>query len=355
MVEVQFPESGLSAEYGDIIIGSVAESVTVSVTYSGDIVISEIYTPDSDGKIYIHDIGKIAVSFQEKQVFKTSYGFSGLSSIVLTVAIVGATTITKAVTIYKSVVDFAGSLDVDTLKIIPLSRMTKKITGPGRKEYISFYGGSTVSVYVVKKGITQDEGLTISYATLYDAEKIYFLDVSPDVVAGWASCDVSDLIYYNVYTSTDAIIRFTVDHRNFTNKRTFVFRNCFGAQESFTCTGDEESSRKWAREYGVSQNKQVQISNDLVNSIKVNTGIITSQQVESLEDLLNTDQLALLDEYGFQPIVILEENFSNNSRRDELKSVDFTYRFAGNNQFRTNYAAFKKPRIFDPTFDETFN
>ena len=267
----------------------------------------------------------------------------------------GASTITKTISIYECIVDFAGSLDVALLNLIPLSRMTKKTTGPGRTEFVSFYGTGTVSAYVVKKGTTQDVATTYTVYTMATADKIYRINVSPDVIATLAGCSVSDLIYYNVYKDTDCIIRFTMDQRNYPVIRTFVFRNCFGAQESFTFIGDEESSRKWTREFGVSNNNQLQISRDLVNSIKVNSGPISSQSVEAIEDLLNTDQLALLDEAGFQPIVILEENFSNTSRRDELKSVDFTYRFAGNNQFRTTYAAFKKPRIFDPTFDETFN
>ena len=355
LTEIQYPLSGLGAEFGDIIIESNCKSVAVEISNNGDNVFSEIYTPDPEGKIYISEIGKVAMQLIQPGSFDLTNGIEG-SPVVLSITITADEIVnTKEVTIYQSVVDFAGSLDVDLLKLIPLCRMTKKITGPGRTEFVSFYGTGTVSAYVVKKGITQDVAATYTVGPMDTADKMYRMNVSPDVIATLAGCTVPDLIYYNVYKNTDCIIRFTMDQRNYPVKRTFIFRNCFGAQESFTCIGDEESSRKWTREYGVRNNAQMQISRDQVNSIKVNTGPISLQSIEAIEDLLEADPLALLDEYGFQPIVILEENFSSNSRRDELKSVDFTYRFASNNQRRTTYAAFKKPRIFDPTFDDTFN
>ena len=354
MIENRFPASGLSAEYGDIIMDTVAGSVAVSVMHAGNLLLSEVYTPDTDGKIFIHELGTLAMLLKTNNDLLLTNGVES-NSVVLSVSLTeGVQVITKDVTFYQSIVDFSGSLDVTTLRIIPLSRMTKKITGPGRTEFVSFYGPGTVKVYIAKKGIDQDVSVTLDLLVM-DVASMYRINVSPAVIALMTGCTVADLIYYNIYTSTDCIIRFTMDQRNYPQKRTFIFRNCFGAQESFTCIGDEESSRKWERTFGVQSNKQLQISRDLVNSIAVNTGYVSAQSVEALEDLINSDQLALLDAQGFQPIVILEEDFKNGSRRDELRSFSFTYRYASNNQFRTTYAAFKKPRVFDATFDETFN
>lgn len=46
MVEVRFPASGLSAEYGDIVVSSVAVSLVVEVRHAGQLVLSERYVPD---------------------------------------------------------------------------------------------------------------------------------------------------------------------------------------------------------------------------------------------------------------------------------------------------------------------
>lgn len=355
MVENRFPTSGLSAEYGDIVIDSVTAPVVVEIRYQGELILSEVYSPDSESKIYIREIGELAILLIDKRDIMTQNGFTGYGGIILTISIIGTTTINKDVTIYQSIIDFSGSLDVNLLKQIPLSRATNKSTGIGRTEWISFYGTGTLKAYVVKKGITADSAATYNVVTYSLPEKIYNTNVSPSVIATLAGCTESDLIYYNIYISTDSIIRFTMDERNYPDKKIFVFRNCFGAQETFTCTGAEKSERKWTRSFGNINNKQVSISRDLVNKFTANTGYLSAEDLEVLEDMLNSDQICLLDEYGLQDVVILEENFNDTSRKDELKAVEFSYRFAQNNQFKTSYKAFKKPRIFTTEFDETFN
>lgn len=357
MVENRFPASGLSAEYGDIVIGSVTDSsVVVEIRYQGTLIISEVYTPDVDSKIYIREIGELALLLIDKPDFVMTNGSTGYGSILINVKIIGTSTfLIKDVTIYPCIVDFAGSLDVATLKQIPLSRATNKSTGVGRKEYVSFYGSGILKAYVVKKGLTSDSAATYNLVSWNLPEKIHFFDVSPSQMATVAGCAESDLVYYNIFISADSIIRFTMDERNYPDQKTFVFRNCFGAQESFTCTGADKSERKWTRSFGNIDNKQVSLTRDLVNKFTANTGYLLAEDLEVLEDMMNSDQVYLLDEYGLQEIVILEENFNDTSRRDELKTVEFSYRFAQNNQFKTTYKAFKKPRVFSTEFDETFN
>lgn len=356
MVEVRFPASGLSAEYGDIVIGNVAGTVSVEVRHSGTLILSEIYSPDADGAIAIRDLGELAILYKPEIPFSFDNGLDG-TIVSLTVTLTeGAQVIERVVAFYPSIVDFSGSLTVDLLKSIPLSRCTQKSTGVGRKEFISFYGGSAVTVYVVYKGDSGDSAATTQLSASPGANTNYYrFDVSPAVIAAMLEIAESDLVYYNVYTSTDSIIRFTMDERRYPQQRNFVFRNCFGAQENFTCTGDEISERKWTRAFGNVDNKQISLSRDLENKFTVNTGFITAEEVEVLEDLLNSDRVSLIDEYGFQDITILEESFRVTSRRDELTQIEFTYKFSQNNQFKTSYKPFRKPRIFTTEFDETFN
>ena len=353
MTETRFPASGLSAEYGDIVISDVLAEAAVSVTCAGTVILSEKYTPDSNDQITISNIGELAMLYFEPGDMLTATG-EDADPVVLTVEIVSATTITKAVTIYPSVIDFSGTLDVTLLKQIPLSRATKKNTAPGRKEYIGFYGGATVVVYAVYKGETVDVAVTENLVVLASAAKIYTVDVSPAVIAALINQPVAKLVYYNVYTSTDSIIRYMVSGRNWQFEKTFSFRNCFGAQETFTCTGDEVDERKWTREFGNFNARKIDYSREMENAIQINTGYITAKDVEVLEDLLNSDDVCVIDEAGLQKVTILEENFSDSSRKDDVKSVSFTYRYAQMNQFKSTYAAFKKPRVFTPEFDTSF-
>jgi len=357
MVEIRFPNSGLSAEYGDIIFSSVTGYVLATVSVGGNPVLEEKYIPDPDGVIRIMGIGELAMVYFSSNNFEAANGIDG-EAIVVTVSLLekdALAPVVKNVTIFPCVVDFSGSLPADTFLSIPLSRSINKTTAFGRKEWISFYGGSTVQLYAAYRGTTSDLSQTVEFATLANAAKFYRLNVSPAVIATAIGCNETDLIYYNLYTSVESIIRFTMDDRNYPDQKTFVFRNCFGAQESFTCIGDERPDRKWTRSFGTIQKKRVSISRDLDNKMTVSSGYISDEDVEVLEDLLNSDQVCLLDQHGFQDIVITDESFSFVDRSDELKEVSFSYRFAQSNQFKTSYKAFAKPRIFTHQFDDSFN
>lgn len=352
MTETRFPDSGLSSEYGDIVISDVAAAATVTVTHAGSVILTELYTP-INGQISIKNIGNLAMLYFEPGNMLQTTG-EDIDPVVLVIDIVSGSTINKTVTIYPCVVDFSGSLSTTLLQKIPLSRATKKNTAPGRKEFISFYGGVTIKVYVVYKGANSDEAVTNDLILLSELNKIYVVDISPSVIATLIGQSESKLVYYNVYADSDCIIRFMVSSRYQQFEKTFVFRNCFGAQETFTCTGDEIDQRKWSREYGDIDSKKIDFSRKLENSIKINTGYLSAQEVEVIEDLLNSDDICLIDEAGFQKVTILEEDFSDSSRKDELKSVSFTYRYAQHNQFKSQYKAFKKPRIYTPDFDTRF-
>lgn len=352
MTETRFPSSGLSAEYGDIILSDVTADVSVSVVHSGLVVLDEVYKPDAANQVRIKNMGELAmIYFAPADMLVTS---EDAEPVVLTIDITSGTTISKAVTFYPCVVDFSGSLTTDLLKLIPLSRATKKNTAQGRKEFVSFYGGKTVKVYAVYKGDTSDVGVTANLVALANAAKMYAVDVSPAVIAALISKPESKLVYYNVYTDIDCIIRFTVSPRYQQYEKTFVFRNCFGAVESFTCTGDEKSERKWTREFGDIDAKKIDFSRKMESSVKVNTGYITPREVEVVEDLVNSDDIRLIENSLLHRVTLLDENFDQSSRRDELTSVTFTYRLAQHNQFKTSYEAFKKPRIFTPDFDTSF-
>ena len=355
MVEIRFPTSGLSSEYGDIIFSSVTGSVLATISVGGNTILEEKYIPDPDGGIRIMGIGELAMVYFAANDFSTENGVDG-EAIVVTVSLLGQDSgIERNVTIFPCVVDFSGSLPADTFLSIPLSRSINKTTAFGRKEWISFYGGSTVQLYAAYRGTTADLSKTVEFSVLADATKFYRLNVSPAVIATAIGCAETDLIYYNLYTSVESIIRFTMDDRNYPAQKTFVFRNCFGAQESFTCVGDEKSDRKWTRSFGSINKKQVSISHDLENKITVSSGYVSDEDIEVLEDLLNSDQVCLLDQHGFQDIVITDESFSIVERDDELKEVSFSYLFAQSNQFKTSYKAFAKPRIFTHQFDDSFN
>lgn len=357
MIVKRFPIEGLSADYGDIILESVTENVDVKISISGVVVHHEIYTPDSFGMVYIRDFGSLSVDFFPLFDISLIPGIDGQYLPIDVSLSEGAQEISKTVEMYRCDAETAGTLTLETLIKSPLSRTDFKFTSIGRKEFISFYGGSSVYVDVVFAGTTKDERIKklIPIQAQNVQKTFYRYDVSPSTIAALLNITELQIAYYSVYRADGYPIKFEMDNRLLQNQHTFLLRNTFGAQESFTTTGDDISERKWTRTFGSIGGKQTLTDRNLSNLYTVNTGYLDRRMVGVLEDMHQSKTLYLVDEFGLHEIQIQEESFKVTSRKDEVINVEFKYKYSSNNelQYRRNVSSFS--RIFDPSFDPTFN
>lgn len=354
MVEERFPLSGLSTEYGDIILSSVVSDIILDVVFAGVSILSERYTPDSDGLVFIRDIGKLAESYFPVIATSMTNGLDGESILFSITLTEGSTTISKTIRVFRSDVDSSSTLTDDELQKKPLCRLSKKVTGIGCKEFVSFYSGAPVKVDACFISTAQDELVTFTLADVAADNKFYRYDISPEAIAILAGIDVENLIYYNVYSDASDIVKLIMDVRPVTPTDILVFKNSFGAQEVFNCLGDKTSERKWERELGSIKTFQRQIYKRLVRTFTINTGYVNTQSLEALEDLLNSESISILENGILLPIVILEETFKETSRKDDLISVEFKYRLATTAQLQYRHNPLAKMGVFDQTFDETY-
>jgi hypothetical protein len=337
MNEVRFPEEGLSADYGDIILDSVSDGVEAIISIDGVEILHETFSPDTSGMVYIRDIGPLAMMYDHIRDISLDNGLDGESVVLDILLREGSDEIGKQVRIYRSDAESGGTLSFRRLVWMPLSRVTDKITGPDSTEFLSFYGTERVWADVVYADYASgtDMNTTIPVGTIIPEDGNYYrYDVSPSRIAELCSIAQEDLISYVIYKRAKDYVRFTMDHRPRQNKTTFIFRNSFGAQEAFTCTGDVSSERKWTRNFGNISRRQRLISRDMANTITVNTGYIDEETSGLIEDLLNSQSVRIL-EYGLLwEVSIVEESFKVVSRRDELNAIEFKYRYSSNNQMQ---------------------
>jgi hypothetical protein len=354
MTITRCPEEGLSADYGDIIVTGVSDKLDFTVNYASVDILTETYYPDNAGAVYIRDIALLADMYRPENALSAETT-SDAGAVAFSLQFKnGSQTVTRNIKLYACETETAGTLTPSVMKIIPLTRCFNKMVCPGQKEYLSFYGSGTVTLSVAYRGTVNDLSQNITFATLSEnADTIYRLDVSPETVAQRAGIEPDRIISYILYKNQRYPVRFIVN-RYRQPQKTFIFRNTFGAQETFTCTGDGESERKWTREYGQINRRRHLVSREMTLKQTVNTGYLTWEQTEILEDLLNSKQIALIDEYGWHPVSIEEETFKVKSRPDEMIDVEFKYRSASETQTQYRFNP-KKYRIFDYTFDQTYN
>jgi hypothetical protein len=355
------PEQGLSADYGDIILSGLpaGASVYLEISCNNAVILTEAYSSDQSGSIRIRDIAQLAGMYRQENNISADVT-SDQGAVTLNLKLEERvkdpasnnfqviTTENRTITVFFCSVETAGTLTVEKLQTIPLTRCFRKPVCPGQKEYISFYGPGAVTLDVIYTGTEKDLFARRQLAALAD-NKIHRLDVSPETVAGIAGIESSRIAAYYVYKNKNSIIEFTMN-KYLRPEKTFVFYNSFGAQETFTCTGDRNSEWKWTREYGQINRRRHLIGREMGLTDSIHTGYLTREQVAVVEDMLNARRIAVIDECGRQPASITEEKFEVTSRRDELIDVEFKYRLASNNQMQFRYRPYQYI-----IFDETFN
>jgi hypothetical protein len=92
---------------------------------------------------------------------------------------------------------------------------------------------------------------------------------------------------------------------------------------------------------------------DMVKEYTSNTGVLSESMASMVEDLFMSRDVRLLSFGEEKEATILEATLKRSSAREELPSFEFKFRLAGQNQH--DFKAPSRDRIFDDTFDYTFN
>lgn len=352
----------LSGDNPVLEISQVETKLNAVFSAHGIEVMNETYFPDFNKKVFIRDLGKLAQTyFIEPSILQLDESGGPVAFSIRLADSSGSNTI--EVMIYPCDVETAGTLLVNDLQIMPLTRGAEKTTYPGGKEVLGFYGkpkGRTVSA-----GITYryDGRLRFASGTVGQVTGNVYqsFDVSPSVMirivassANGHQIAESDICYYTV--NEEYPFRFEMNTFVPDSLHRFLFRNCFHTAETFLCTGDRESDKKWDRTTGTVNNSTILINRVLTDTITVYTGYLTESDCGVLEDLLNSKEIYLVTGYGLERVVIMEETFKVTNRKDDVISASFEYRLSSNNhsQFRFRKSEFQY-RIFDSSFNATFN
>ena len=355
------PTNVLSSEYGKIILSGISDYIDFEVKLLGISILNERYYSDAAGMIYIQNIGELAVNVSMipllnlSSIYKTNISYIDFE---FTFTPKDELAVTGSSYIYLCNVNTSGTVDKDLLISMPLSLISKKRTGLGRKEFISFYGMAIKKVYIARKTINGDVGSEFNFAQpnpAHPSDGIFTYDISPSKMAIVAGCNEKDLIYYNVYQDVNCIIRYTIDEREYPYLRTFVFINSFLGQETFHSLEDAEAENKWNRTTGYVDGVKMQFRPESEKTFTVKTGFLRQDEVKVFEELLDSQNVAVIEDGELVPVVITTESVKESERKDMLISFEFSYQYADNNLKRTRYVKFKKPGVFDKTFDGTFN
>ncbi len=226
-------------------------------------------------------------------------------------------------------------------------------TAAGRRETLTFWTEECEGLWNMEKLYYDPElGITKQNATSgWSLAGMVTIDASPVTVESesWGR-----LIGYTVKAGKREM-RYRVLREAQAADPAFVFRNNFGAWETIYFTGKKEQEPSYERSAAMVGGVHRVYAIDETASWKCETGPLRAGMIEVVNDLARSKEIYLLNDDGTagDEVAITDCDLKASNDYSEVQSASITYRMASR---RASMGKVKpRPRLFDATFDETYN
>lgn len=346
----QQPESvAFSSGLQDIIFSTQDESGTlhlVLVCNSERItVLEETLYPDIDGSITISSLDELVEPYVKRYLqVMMECSFTDQSG---TVSITPVTILYAMADVSTTASDF---LQNHFLSILD----GEKMTAAGREERVHAYDADTLSVTaLLRLEDGQIGSLTASLSAMDHDGSVYHFDVSPDNIADVLALTSQKLISYNVEAGA-RFQSFRLTEEKTIPAPSLLFINSFGYEEFIHCVGTHKKESKYDR-------KSTRVKGRLQNykitedrQFTANTGWLNEAMADWADDLFRSESVFLWVDGTLGREVVLSDSKSEiNNEDDYMPAFEFSYTYA--QRIHNVMQPGRVGRIFDHTFDHTFN
>lgn len=228
--------------------------------------------------------------------------------------------------------------------------MGTKVTAPGRLEYLHLQGSDTATCEA-----TYSDGTTAQFSvgTVHSGSHYKTLDVSP----GNFASEGKTLTGYTV-TAGSRTQQYEIDLEQPDCAPVLIFVNSFGLDELAYCTGLHKVDPSYKRSMAYVGRIQRNYKIDETRAFKADTGPLTTAMANWWDDVFRSDSVRIVNFYDGNPNVgkdlLITDSKSEMSNDDaEIPRFTFTYQYAQRNH--NVVQLLRAGRIFDNTFDNTFN
>lgn len=293
-------------------------TINFSVKYGGKTILSEDYVPDANWQVRTHKLGKFLAQalwglWPSSNVFdqnhlKGSFSFYMNDVLQCTSEVLFSCRYLKGVS-----------------NPVFLSHGNVKITRPGVSEWLTVNGAS-LSVSVTA---TDETGL-FRTASLGSVNGVTTFHVSHSRVASLLGFAPKGSYTIKAGQQT---FEYIVDHNHYAEVFQFRYRNVYDAPETLSCVGDvklkgaEKASSGYL--HGVERKFDVRANDEYT----ANSGVIfLGSEYKFWHDFLNTREAEINIDGEWYPIIVSKQNYEREFRKDRLKAVEFSFRFADPDQ-----------------------
>lgn len=332
--------------------------VKMTVTHGNDpevVPYEETLYPDNMNDIYVTDIDQIMAAFSERWIrFNLAVTITEQrvdSEMNVTSVSTRDLTVTQVVCCRANIVGFTPS-DFCSKHFLTLLDGVRK-TALGRKELLSFIGSEQVtSVAYFDDGTSNAGGVT----TLHSGDGCRILDVSPEkFVSG-----LRKLVKYQIIAGSRTQW-YEVDYDGDPDVApVLLFVNSFGVQEIAYCEGAHHQVSSFERKQARIGKLKESYMIEETESFKADTGYLSFPMAQWWRDVLRSKEIEVLPMAdgavvidGGKPVVITSQKAELSNEADHLPRFTFEYEYADRNH--NFWEQPREGRIFDNTFDHTFN
>lgn len=303
----------LAADMPDYIIDTDS-TITFDVQFNGQTILSEEYVPDAAYQVRVRKLGRFCA--------KALWGVWPNGNTTYQQRLAGT---------FSFLIN--GEKDADTFVLFSrftskksasapgvLSPISEKVTRPDVTEYASFFLSAEQTVEVT---ITDLSG-QVETKTLYQhvgEKSICTLDVSYFRLKELFSKDFNHCAVGG--------LSLHVDRTAYAEKFVFRFLNMFDAPETVCAVGSMVMKGSDNSETGFMWGVERKFIINCSDEFTVNSGAVFRQADYKLwRDFLGAQQAQILIEDTWYDIVVTNQNYEREFRRNVLKAVEFSFRFA---------------------------
>ena len=360
-------KNGFLSMLPDIVITEVVGKVKVDLDIEGELYpLSETYYPDSDGKVVISGIDKILQSYYPLLDLELKPSTPWLLQQLKGVFTDDNESVSKyADLFYADQLLNERFLEIDYRGF--LTHIRKKKTQSDRTEMFSY----STAGQRIDLGVAFREGEKVRYvrnqyqgnvvARGYSTCKLDMNEIRNEVHY-WdnqISLNPEDIIFYEVISVFKDVdidkIRFEMDSRHLPQVTNLLYRNCFGVPETIALVGKCECNPEMEGSFAFINGQYRKYHTNVIPSYTINTGYITREMANALEDLIASDKVFVYadDELQYE-VTITDIDMARLLPSNEGLSYSITFRPASSKRLPFTYNP-PKQRIFDKTFNHTFD
>jgi len=329
---LQEPQNpSLSADVHDLIL-QASNDIVVKMMLNGEAILSETYTPDSDGKIYVTEIGKVV------QLYLRTNGFSNNAHLENTAVLEfeitdGETTTTPheyVVLLCRTASDVLATHFLQGNVFMHILKQRKWVS-PQSAEYLTC-AFTTTNEHKIMVMVTTTDFENSELRTFYDNTgdaNTLTLDVSFATVAAiFPEIDPDTIIAYRMILPKEIAV-FMVDREAYALPLQFRYLNSFDMPDTILTRGAVTRGAKSTFDTGKVRGVYTKFNIERKDVFKVSSGkIFAFGEYDRYREMFNSENVEVLFAGQWRKVIVTEEPDEILQQTSSLAPVSFSFEFA---------------------------